>query len=386
MNRLDRLTPLLRHFTDIGPAGCALQVAQRGRTIYENHVGLADLEEQRPIGPDTIYRIYSMSKVITCTAALMLYERGLFALNDPLSEYLPEFKDPQVYRYTATGSLYASPAARPIRVKDLFLMASGYPYTGGDTATGRDLMKVFDLNTVASPGKGWSLRDFAKVLGKTPLAFDPGTHWMYGFSHDILGALIEALSGKSFGAFLKDEIFDPLGMADTSFRIGEGKLHRLCSLYDRADDGKLTKNLRLDDVYAPDAAYESGGAGMLSTLHDYGRFAQALAAGELEGVRLLGRHTVGLMAANHLSPQQMADYNWEQLAGYGYGLGVRVMVDQAAGGSAGNPGEFGWAGYAGTLVYMDPKEELSIVYMQQMIPNQEPYHLPRIRDVVYGAL
>jgi CubicO group peptidase (beta-lactamase class C family) len=390
MNRFEeRLAPVLKDFIEKGVAGCSVQGARRAETLYEKHLGYADVETKRPVAPDTIYRIYSMSKVITCTAALMLYERGLYALNDPLSDYLPEFGGLQVYRVTPKGELSVSPAARPIRVKDLFMMTSGYPYPGEETETARRMAKELEaLEKGSLPADGTPpLRAFTKTLAKIPAAFDPGTHWMYGMSHDILGAFIETLSGKSFGRFLEDEIFTPLGMRDTSFHIAHEKRGRLCSMYDRADDGTMTKNTRMDDGYQPGAPFESGGGGLLSTLDDYGRFAQALAmGGGCYGARLLSPHTLRLMATNHLNAALMADYSWSQLAGYGYGLGVRVLVDPAAGGSASNAGEFGWAGMAGTLVYIDPKEQLSAVYMQQLLPNQEPYHMPRLRDAIYGAL
>ena len=194
---------------------------------------------------------------------------------------------------------------------------------------------------------------------------------------------MERLSGRRFGQFLQAEIFTPLGMADTSFRIPGEKLPRLCGMYQRADDGTLIADRDISS-YGPDATFESGGGGLLSTLGDYQRFAQALAG--CGDVRLLSPHTVRLMATNHLSAQQMADFSWPQVAGYGYGLGVRVLVDRAAGGSNSTPGEFGWMGMAGTLVYIDPKEKLTIVYGQQLVPSLEEYRLPRVRSVVYGAI
>jgi len=176
-------------------------------------------------------------------------------------------------------------------------------------------------------------------------------------------------------------------MTDTSFRIHDGKRDRLCVMYDRADDGKLTVNDRMDVPYQPGCQYESGGGGLLSTTGDYSRFAQALArGGELDGERILSRKTIQLMGTNHLSGQQLKDFNWTQMSGYGYGLGVRVLMDPAAGGNNGTIGEFGWAGLAGSWTLIDPHEELSIVYMQQMLPSLEPYIHPRLRAVIYGAL
>lgn len=391
MGQFDRLTPLLKSFVEKGPAGCACAVMHKGEIVYEGYFGYADLETKREISQDTIYRIFSMSKVITCTAALILYERGLYLLNDPLEEYLPEFKNPKVYKVTSNGSLYISPASRPLIIKDLFTMSSGLPYEGNDTETGRQIArKINELKSKSEGGK-FDIRALSKAIAEIPLAFDPGTHWMYGMSHDILGALIEVLSGKKFSQFLKDEIFDPLGMKDTSFRISEDKRNRLCTMYDRSKDGVLTKNTnageRVGARFEPDDILECGGSGLLSTLGDYSRFAHMLArGGELDGVRILSRKTIELMATNHLNPQQLADFNWPYLAGYGYGLGVRTMIDPAAGGCNGSIGEFGWSGLAGTWVMIDPKEQLSAVYMQQMLPNFEAYHQPRLRNVIYGSI
>jgi CubicO group peptidase (beta-lactamase class C family) len=382
MNQLYRLTPLLKSFMEKGGlAGCACTVVRQGEVLYEESFGYADLEKKIIIQPDTIYRIYSMTKVVTCVAALMLFEKGLYLLNDPLDEYLPEFKNPQVYRYNESGVMSISPAANPIRVKDLFTMSSGLAYGGNGTETERQTGQILENADTMD------LRALSKALAAIPLEFDPGTHWKYGTSHDVLAALIEVLSGQTFEEFLKKEIFDPLGMFDTSFRIQDDKRDRLCIMYNRAEDGTLTPNTSLDAPYQPGCRYESGGSGLLSTIVDYSRFAQALAkGGQLDGVRILSPKTIQLMATNHLSPQQLKDFNWEQMSGYGYGLGVRVMIDPAAGGSNGSIGEYGWAGMGGSWLLIDPKEELSVVYMQQMLPSLEPYIVNRLRAGIYGAL
>jgi CubicO group peptidase (beta-lactamase class C family) len=384
MKSLEKLHPLLKSFVDKGPAGCACSVTYQGETRFEDYVGLQDLESAKPITADTIYRIYSMSKVVTCVAALMLYERGLFLLNDPLEEYLPEFKDPKVYRMTEKGEKYITSATRSIRIKDLFTMTSGLTYEGDGNETEREVKKVMQL---LRRDNTFNVRKLSEALAKIPLAFDPGTEWRYGLSHDVLGALIEVLSGKTFGEFLSEEIFQPLSMNDTFFKIPDEKKHRLCSLYVRNEEGSLLKNTRLDEQYQPGTLFESGGAGLLSTLSDYSTFAHMLAnGGELDGVRILGRKTVELMSTNHLTSDQLSFYNWDYLAGYGYGLGVRTMKSPPAGGSNSSIGEFGWSGLAGTWVLIDPKEKLSAVYMQQMMPNLEAYHQPRLRNVIYGSL
>ncbi|KRE64722.1 serine hydrolase domain-containing protein [Paenibacillus sp. Soil750] len=378
----ERLTPLLKSITEKGPAGCACTVVQRGEVLYKETLGYADLEKKQELTPDTIYRIYSMTKVITCVAALMLYEKGLYLLNDPLEEYLPAFKNQQTFRDN-NGTKSLSPVTNPILIKDLFTMTSGLTYPGEDTETERQTRTM--LENVKK--ETMDMQTLSKGLATIPLEFDPGTRWKYGFSHDVLTALIEVLTGQTVGEFLKKEIFDPLGMIDTSFRITEDKRNRLCTIYDRPEGGALTPNTKTDASYQPGSRYESGGGGLLSTIGDYSQFAQLLAkGGEHEGVRLLSSKTIQLMATNHLNPQQLKDFNWQQLRGYGYGLGVRVMMDPAVGGSNSSIGEFGWAGLAGSYMLIDPKEELSVVYMQQMLPSQEPFIHPRLRAAIYGAL
>ncbi|OAS23583.1 serine hydrolase domain-containing protein [Paenibacillus oryzisoli] len=382
--RLDeRLTPLLSSFLEKGPAGCACTVVQRGEVIYNETLGYADLERKKEITPDTIYRIYSMTKVITCAAALMLYEKGLYLLNDPLEEYLPAFKNLQTFRDNENGTKSLSSVSNPILIKDLFTMTSGLTYPGDGTETERGTRSLLER----VKREELDMQTLAGGLASIPLEFDPGTRWKYGFSHDVLTALIEVLTGQTIGEFLQKEIFDPLGMLDTSFRITEDKRDRLCTIYDRPEGGAITPNTKTDASYQPGSRYESGGGGLLSTIGDYSRFAQLLArGGEYEGVRLLSSKTIQLMATNHLNPQQLKDFNWQQMRGYGYGLGVRVMLDRAEGGSNSSIGEFGWAGLAGSYMLVDPKEELSVVYMQQLLPSQEPYIHPRLRATIYGAL
>ena len=333
MGNFHHVDALLQHIANDSVAGCACSVIHRGEKIYEGYFGYADLEEKRPIGSNTIYRLYSMTKVITCTAALMLYERGLYLLNDPLYDYLPEFRNPQVYRKGVEGMLYTSPAAKPILVKDLLKMTSGLTMHGDRTETERQVSKL-QLQNIPS------LRAFVQQLSDIPLAFEPGNRWHYGFSHDVLGALIEVLSGKSYGQFLKEEIFEPLGMNNTFFRIPDEKRNQLSTLYSQSDKG-LSPNEDNEWIYQPDATIEFGGHGLLSTLGDYEKFTQMLArGGELDGARILGNKTIELMATNHLDEIQLADMElpgtWP---GYGYGLGVRVMIDRAKGGSNSSYGE-----------------------------------------------
>ncbi|WHY02620.1 serine hydrolase domain-containing protein [Neobacillus sp. DY30] len=387
MKSFEKLHPLLKNFVEKGPAGCACFVTHQGKTVFEDYIGYADIETETPILPDTIYRIYSNTKVVTCVAALILYERGLFLLNDPLEDYLPEFKELKVYHRNKNGDLSILPATESIKIKDLFMMTSGLTYGGDGNETERQVKLALTNFNNDNGAENLDVRTLSKILSKIPLAFEPGTQWQYGYSHDVLGTLIEVVSGKSFGQFLKDEIFDPLEMKDTFFKIPEEKKDRLCTLYNRSENGELSKNSLMDGYYQPESKFESGGGGLLSTLGDYSRFAHMLAnGGELNGVKILGRKTIELMATNHLQPDVAQHYNWDFLKGYGYGLGVRVMIDPLLAGSNSSIGEFGWCGLAGTWVLIDPKEKVSAVYMQQMLPNFEAYHHPRLRSVIYSSL
>ncbi len=383
-----RLTALLQHFVGNGLPGCACMVTKDEKTIYENYLGFADIDKELPITDETIYRIFSMTKVVTCTAALMLYERGLFLLNDPLEDYLPEFKNQRVFEKQENGKYIERPASYKITVKDLFTMTSGITYPGEANETERMTARAkSDIDQRVRQGEAIDVRTISKMIASIPLAFEPGSQWNYGLSHDVLGAFIEVLSGKTFGQFLKDEIFDPLQMEDTFFNVPENKQHRISNVYFCNEQGKLVSAKEADETFQIDFPYENGGAGLFSTLRDYNRFAQMLAnGGQLNGVQIIGRKTIELMSQNHLTLENSNNYNWDYLKGYGFGLGVRVMEKPTLGGINSSIGEFGWSGMLGTWVLIDPKEKLSAVYMQQMYPNLEAYHQPRLRSVIYGAI
>ncbi|WP_228275833.1 serine hydrolase domain-containing protein [Gracilibacillus oryzae] len=384
----DRLDQLLTGFVNNGPSGAAMSVIRNEEVLYENYIGYANKESMIRIDSDTIYRIYSMTKVVTCVAAMQLLEQGKFLLTDPLAEYLPEFRQMEVYRSGSEAALQTTASEKQILVKDLFQMTSGLVYGGNATEVERLTSQVMkDLHQIEEKAGESRLRQFSKNLAELPLEFEPGTQWKYGLSHDVLGALIEVLSGMPFGQYLSTYIFEPLQMKDTFFRIPDNKKHRLARLYDRKHDGTLSPNTVLDKNAEPIAVMESGGAGLFSTLADYQKFAHCLAMGGKTGdFQLLSKHSIQLMAQNHLGDEILPQLGWNYDNGYGYGLGVRVMMDQTKGGSTSEIGEFGWSGLAGTYVFIDPKNKLSAVYMQQMLPNFETYHQPRIRNVVYGSL
>lgn len=387
MAKFDELSALLEGFVKEGLPGCGCAVAKDGKTLFEGYYGYADIESQKPITEDTVYRLFSMTKVIVCTAAMMLFEKGRFLLNEPLYEYFPTYKDSQVVVKGPNGEFYTRKAKSPILVKHAFMMAVGLPYPEfTNTPTAQHMKKIREELT-KKYGK-YDVVTEASAMGEVPLEFDPGTQWLYGYGHDIVGALVQLVSGKKLGQFLKDEIFDPLGMKDTGYRFRDDIESRMVSFYNKDENKGLIKmDGALDSFHHPDALYEAGGFGLYSTVKDYLKFSQMLANGGCyNGQRIIGRKTIDLMRTNQLNQQQLEYFRNPYLDGYGYGLGVRTMMEPGLGSSNVSVGEFGWTGFAGTYVSIDPKENFSIVYMHQQNPNNEYYYHHRVRNVAYGCI
>lgn len=368
-------------------AGCSIQVKLADELVYEHYTGYADVQDKTPIDGQTLYRIYSMTKPITVTSALQLYEKGAFLMNDPVSAYLPEFRQMQVCEQNGQGEYITRPAKHEMRIRDLFCMTSGMTYDGNscptEKATGAFFKSLYrDFEKESCP-----TREFVRRAAKLPLAFEPGSRWKYGISHDVLGGLVEVLSGERFGDYVRKHICEPLGMTDTDFHMEEEKLKRLASLYTYRNGGIQPRTDIFQKNYLLRSLCESGGAGLISSLSDYMKFASVLTRGgtSRDGVRILGRHTIELMRSDHLGA--LKPYmDWPVLSGYSYGLGVRTLVDPAEGGVNGSVGEFGWSGMAGSYVLMDPEKQLTVVYMQQLVPSTEEYIHPRLRNIVYGCL
>ena len=381
-----RVTNFLDSLSKIGIPGLDLAIYLKGNEVYRHQTGLADIDTQRPISNDTIYQFYSMTKVITCVSALRFYENGIFKLDDPLYEYLPEFKNMEIRQVLDNGEVVTKPAENPVRIVHLFTMASGLTYN-----------YLTNLQEMSMKTDGnFTLQEFSEALAKDPLYFEPGTRWEYGLSHDVLGRLIEVLSGKTLGEYFHENIFAPLGMVDTFFRLPEEKEHRMVTCYKYDEETKTHNKPDISLIrYDLDFKFESGGGGLLSTVDDYAKFANALCAGGTVAnasstyyYRILGNATIDLMRTNHLNKAKMENYGgtWSPHRGYGYGLGVRTMVDKAAGGSNSSIGEYGWAGMLGTYLLIDPVYDLTYVYAQQLTPSKEEYIAPRLRNVVYGCL
>jgi len=392
-----RVEALLNDFIRMGPPGCGLVIARDGRTICRMCAGYADVEAGVPLRGDTLVRLYSNSKVFTSVALMTLYEQGRFLLDEPVAKYLPEFADAKVGFFTGNGVYTVRPAARPMRIRDLLCMTSGLPYDAGITGGRFSLTHgglADALDDLEARG-GYTVREFTKRIAEVPLLFDPGASWSYGYSHDVVGALIEVLADMEFEDYLRKAILDPLGLKDTSFFIRDDRRDRLSRMYGAktaaGDNPPVTDR---DAGYEAAHRFKSGGGGMLSTLDDLSRFAAALAmGGALDGVRVIGRKTLDLMRQNHLDEAQLRAFRaahengWEFLAGYGYGLGVRTLMSRQAAGANGTSGEFGWAGAAGTYLLADPEERFSVAYVQQVLPNPyEGYCHPRLRAVAYSLI
>jgi len=356
-----RVTDFMESLKGIGVAGADLGVYLKGCEVYRHQVGYADIEAQAPITKNTLFAIWSMTKVITCVAALRLLEEGRFLLTDSIGDYMPEFRE-MVYK-NETGEIV--PCKRPIRVVDLFTMSSGVSYE------------------IKAEGSAVSdLTSFATVISQETLHFEPGTRWMYGFSHDILGALIERIVGKKVSEYFRDEIFVPLGMNDTFFHqyISAENAARLANVYKYNAE---THTHTISDHANWD--FENCGGGLVSSVDDYAKFANALCNHGMaaNGYKLLGKATIDLMRTNHLCNTRMNDY-WG--AGYGYGLGVRTHIDKALSGMNANIGEYGWAGYLGTYFAIDPAAELTYVYAHQLSPSMEGHIAPRLKNIIYACM
>lgn len=382
------LDQYLRHVAAVGPSGCAVSVNLGGETVFTGCYGVESEQTMQPVSEQTLFRMYSVSKVITAVAVMKLYEKGAFALDDPLCRYLPEFSAPQVLKGAANNAIVCVPAREPITIRHLLTMTAGLAYDSQlDPVSWQTTQLMQRLNRGA-----YSVREFSREIAKLPLAFEPGCGYRYSFCLDVAGALVEELSGKRFGKFLEDEIFEPLGMEDSGFFFEDLRKEHLAEFYSLDADGKRYVDPIDDNAYCKSRGYESGGAGVLSTLADMTKFASALANG---GNGILGRKTIDLMRQDHLCGKAREDFcaatqnpAWRLLKGYSYGLGVRTLVSLAESGLNGSIGEFGWGSVGGSFIVCDPQERLSICYLHQLHQpdNMENEITPRVKAMVYSQL
>lgn len=370
-----------------GAKGVSALVICKGKELYYNAFGDADTERGIPMGRDTIIRLYSMTKPVTAAAVMLLAERGELDLWDPVSRYLPCFRGQKVW-VEGMGEVLAE---RENTLYDLLNMTSGITYPDENTEPGRR-MKGLVEGYVARREKGERVdtQEYVRGIASVPLCFQPGDRWMYGFSADVLGGVIEAVSGMTFGEFLKKEFFEPLEMPDTGFFVPKEKLGRLAQHYDRTEAGLFIphRGSHLGEYCGEDVAFESGGAGLVSTLDDYSHFALMMVGkGSYKDRHILGRKTVDFMTQNRLTEKQGITLNWESTRGYGYGCLMRVLTDQGVAATNASVGEYGWDGWTGNYVTMDPKEEFVLLYfIQRCGAGGATATLRRFRMTAYGAI
>ncbi len=399
--RLERITGHIQtRYIDPGRiAGCQVAVARHGQVGYLRSFGVADRERSAPVEEDTIWRIYSMTKPITGVALMSLYERAMFQLNDPVTRFIPEWRDLKVRERTEDGSERLVDPQAPMTMRDLLMHMSGLGFGGG-----RTLQELFSADNDkpaesfvpgSRRGPNATLQSMIERYAGYPLEFHPGTRWFYSVSTDVCGRLVEIISGQRFDDYLRKTIFEPLSMDDTGFMVPDAKVDRFAACYRR--DSK--KNLVLVDDpqrsgYREQPSFLSGGGGLVSTTADYLRFCQMLLnGGELDGMRILGRKTVELMASNHLPGdgdlQSFAlpgGYGEVGFAGMGFGLTVAVAKAPQATQVIGSEGEYMWGGAASTIFWVDPAEDLTVVFMTQLLPSGTFNFRGQLKTLVYPAI
>lgn len=363
--------------------GTLTLVARKGEIAYLDSLGFMDRENERPMQEDAIFRIYSMTKSVTSIAVMQLLEKSKFRLDDPVHWYIPQFKDIGVYQAGVYPNFLTSKPERDMSIKDLLTHMSGLTYnfmyrTNVDAAhRSSDLMRSENLE------------EFVNTLSKLPLEFSPGKKWNYSVSTDVLGYLVERVSGQSLDEYFKKNIFEPLGMEDTDFECPDDKLSRLASLYEYNQSGKP----KLMKVPSLDVKMMSGGGGLFSTMSDYYKFASMLLnQGEMNGERIIGRKTLQYMTSNHLpngkdlTEMSESAFSETPYAGVGFGLGFSVMLDPLKSQTLSDIGEFGWGGMASTVFFINPKEDMLVIFLTQLVPSSTYQVRRELRSLVYSAL
>jgi CubicO group peptidase (beta-lactamase class C family) len=361
-------------------------IIKGGKEVFYHEDGFADIEVNAPIKRESIFRLYSMTKPITATAVMILLERGEIDLYDPVSKFIPGFKNQMV----CEGDNLV-PVEREVTLKDLLSMTSGLLY-GGENRAGKEtgaLLEEIDRRLLGdSPMRTLEIMN---KLGRCPLSYQPGTSWDYGISADVLGAVIEVVSGKSFGEFLKDEIFEPLSMKDTGFWVPEEKRERLVKTYEDDKNGDLKvytgNNLGIVNKMDRYPAFESGGAGLVSTIDDYSRFTKMLMnKGSLDGVQILKPHTVKYLTSGRLNDIQQKSFDsWQTLCGHSYGNLMRVMIDCSKAGDLGSLGEYGWDGWLGPYFCNCPGDDLTFLLMIQKTDAGTCTLTRKLRNIILSA-
>jgi CubicO group peptidase (beta-lactamase class C family) len=357
--RLGRLDAVMHGWVDGGRiAGVVTLVARRGKVVHLDTYGMADVEHREPMTKDTYFRLFSMTKPVTSVALLTLYEQGKFQLSDPLARYLPEFKDIKVFAgVDKLGAMIVEDAARAPTMHDVFRHTAGFSYGTGP----EPIEKLLEPSPYGEP----SLEALTRRLAQVPLMYQPGTRWVYSFSHDVQARLVEVLSGMPFEEYTRKHVFEPLGMDAVVFGLPTKLANRFATTYSPSDAGELVATDTPESTTYNTPPF--GGTSLSGPVMDYARFAQMLVnSGELDGARVLSPRTVDLMAMNHLPDGVVrTSAGGGEASGEGYGLGVRVVIDPAKAGNLTSAGTFGWSGAAGTHFFVDRKEQLIAVFLIQ---------------------
>jgi CubicO group peptidase (beta-lactamase class C family) len=363
--------------------GTMTLVSRKGEVAYLDSIGFMDRENARPMQEDSIFRIYSMSKAITSIAIMQLFEKSKFRLDDPVHWYIPSWKNLRVYQSGIYPNFLTSRPKRHMTIRDLLTHMSGLTY---DFMYKSNVDAAYRKTKVQQAG---SLEEFVEILSTLPLEFSPGDKWNYSVSTDVLGYLVEVMSGMKLEEYFKEYIFEPLEMTDTSFSCPEEKLDRLASLYEHIPNGEP----RLLEIPFLNTKMASGGGGLFSTMSDYHNFCSMLVnQGEFNGTRLIGRKTLELMTVNHLPNNQdlteMSESAFSETpyAGVGFGLGFSVMLDPAKSQTISDIGEYGWGGAASTVFFINPKEDMFVIFLTQLLPSSTYQVRRELRSLVYSAL
>ncbi len=387
-NRLDRLGEIAQEMTDNGfVSGVSCMVIQHGEEQCYHEAGYRDISAGRKMTRDTIHILYSMTKPITAAAVMILLEEGRIDLLDHVSEYIPGFAN----QYVMDRGM-AVPVTRPMTIHNLLNMTSGLVYLGESSpAETRSERLVEEIKEKLLTDQALTTLQIADRIGQIPLAFMPGESWQYGLSADVLGAVVEAASGMRFGEFLSKRIFEPLGMTDTAFYVAGEKQERLAKVYRETEKGLTEEkecHLGVQNKMELPPAFESGGAGLCSTIDDYAKFTQMLLGrGAYQGVKILSPQTVEYMTTAHITDKQRRGMEtWESLAGHSYGNLMRIMTCPEESVYLGSKGEYGWDGWLGTYMANDPLNDMTMLVMMQRCDSGITGYTRRMRNVVFSAL
>jgi CubicO group peptidase (beta-lactamase class C family) len=392
----ERLARIDRHLLDryVGPgkiAGCLVQVTRRGEIVHRTALGSRDLARGLPMTDDTVFRIYSMTKPIVSLALMALFEEGRVALGDPVHRFLPGWREQRVYVQGRHPAFQTRPVERAMTVHDLLTHQSGLSY-GFMQRTNVDA--AYRRLGIGEAKPGATLAEMVDTLATLPLEFTPGAAWNYSVSTDVVGRLVEVISGQPLDRFLRERIFAPLGMHDTAFQVPAAALPRLAACYARGPGKRLLlEDDSLDSRYARDVTLFSGGGGLVSTAGDYLRFCEMLRrGGALDGARIVSRKTLELMTLNHLpggndlTACALGHFAETRYEGQGFGLGFSVVLDRARGATPASVGTYGWGGAASTIFWIDPAEELVVIFLTQLIPSRTFDFRGQLQAIVYGAI